>query len=77
MSRDFNIDEEATRSGSQAVVKQYFNVSVTNNNLEIRFYWAGKGTTIVPRRGDYGILISAISVCPSKVLFIFIFYNFF
>lgn len=38
------------------------NVSVTNNILEIRFYFAGKGTTRIPDRGVYGPLISAISV---------------
>ena len=66
MSKDFNIEEEANRTGSKAVVKQYFNVSVIDNTLDIRFYWAGRGTTVVPKRGNYGILISAISVCPSK-----------
>ncbi|KAF4401663.1 hypothetical protein G4B88_001857 [Cannabis sativa] len=61
---DFNIHEEATRSGSKVVVQEYFNVNVTDNIMEIRFYWAGKGTTCVPKRGYYGILVSAISVCP-------------
>ena len=42
------------------------NTTVTDNTLEIRLYWAGKGTTIIPKRGNYGSLISAISVCPSK-----------
>ncbi|KAM6574518.1 hypothetical protein CsatA_022845 [Cannabis sativa] len=62
---DFNIHEEAQRSGSKVVVQEYFNVNVTDNIMEIRFYWAGKGTTCVPKRGYYGILVSAISVCPS------------
>jgi hypothetical protein len=35
---------------------------VTSNTLEIRFYWAGKGTTAIPVDGVYGPLISAISV---------------
>ncbi|KAF4372973.1 hypothetical protein F8388_011000, partial [Cannabis sativa] len=75
---DFNIHEEATRSGSKVVVQEYFNVNVTDNIMEIRFYWAGKGTTCVPKRGYYGILVSAISVCP-RMPFIehgFVFYNF-
>ncbi|GMN43456.1 hypothetical protein TIFTF001_012660 [Ficus carica] len=66
MSKDFNIEDEAIRTGSKAVVKQYFNVSVIDNTLDIRFYWAGRGTTVIPKRGDYGILISAISVCSSS-----------
>ncbi|KAF4377468.1 hypothetical protein F8388_024959 [Cannabis sativa] len=78
MSVDFNIHEEAKRSGSKVVVQDYFNVNVTDNIMEIRFYWAGKGTTCVPKRGYYGILVSAISVCP-RMPFIehgFVFYNF-
>ncbi|XP_052727915.1 probable LRR receptor-like serine/threonine-protein kinase RFK1 isoform X8 [Vigna angularis] len=35
---------------------------VTENILEIRFYWAGKGTTRVPGGGAYGPLISALSI---------------
>ena len=62
---DFNIMEEANGIGKE-VIKQT-NVTVTNNTLEIRLYWAGKGTTVIPKRGRYGALISAISVCPSKL----------
>lgn len=40
--------------------------NVTDNVLEIRFTWAGKGTTAIPASGVYGPLISAISVEPSK-----------
>ncbi|GMY37757.1 probable leucine-rich repeat receptor-like serine/threonine-protein kinase At3g14840 isoform X2 [Fagus crenata] len=32
----------------------------------IRFYWAGKGTKDVPKRGTYGPLISAISIKSGK-----------
>nr|GMD05321.1 probable LRR receptor-like serine/threonine-protein kinase At1g07650 isoform X2 [Ipomoea batatas] len=42
----------------------YFNASVTDNTLEIRVYWAGKGTTRIPLSGHYGPLVSAISVQP-------------
>lgn len=62
---DFNIMEEANGIGKE-VIKQT-NVTVTNNTLEIRLYWAGKGTTCIPKRGRYGPLISAISICPSKL----------
>lgn len=64
MHKDFNIEDEA--HGAQKPVMKQFNTSVTNNVLEIQFYWAGKGTTRIPSRGVYGPLISAISVHPSK-----------
>ncbi|XP_021982668.1 probable LRR receptor-like serine/threonine-protein kinase RFK1 isoform X2 [Helianthus annuus] len=60
--RDFNIEDEAGGVGRPVVVP--FNTSVTDNILEIRFYWAGKGTTRIPRRGVYGPLISAIDADP-------------
>ncbi|KAJ0018455.1 hypothetical protein Pint_10290 [Pistacia integerrima] len=60
--KDFNIKEAANGTGKEIIIS--FNATVTdNNNLEIRLYWAGKGTTVVPERGYYGPLISAISVC--------------
>nr|XP_043612266.1 probable LRR receptor-like serine/threonine-protein kinase RFK1 isoform X2 [Erigeron canadensis] len=62
VKRDFNIENEA--HGIQKAVVIPFNASVVNNSLEIRLYWAGKGTTRIPRRGVYGPLISAISVNP-------------
>ncbi|KAI9385482.1 hypothetical protein POPTR_011G072991v4 [Populus trichocarpa] len=40
-----------------------FNANVTDTTLEIRLYWNGKGTTCIPKRGNYGPLISAITVC--------------
>ncbi|KAM3284857.1 putative LRR receptor-like serine/threonine-protein kinase RFK1 isoform X2 [Capsicum chacoense] len=58
--KDFNIEEEAR--GVQRPVIRYFNATVTDSVLEIRFYWAGKGTARIPLRGHYGSLISAISV---------------
>ncbi|KAJ7981865.1 putative Kinase [Quillaja saponaria] len=57
---DFNIAYEAGGVG-KAVTKR-FTAVVTSNTLEIRFHWAGKGTTGIPVRGVYGPLISAISV---------------
>ncbi|XP_021801896.1 probable leucine-rich repeat receptor-like serine/threonine-protein kinase At3g14840 [Prunus avium] len=62
--KDFNIADEAGGVG-KAVIKN-FNASVTSGTLEIRFYWAGKGTTGIPLRGVYGPLISAISVNNRK-----------
>ena len=62
VQKDFNIAEEAGGVG-QAITKP-FATAVTNNTLEIRFYWAGKGTTAIPFRSVYGPLISAISVEP-------------
>ncbi|XP_010460751.2 PREDICTED: probable LRR receptor-like serine/threonine-protein kinase At1g29720, partial [Camelina sativa] len=61
---DFSIREEA--NGTHKEVIREVNTTVTDNTLEIRLYWAGKGTTIIPKRGNYGSLISAISVCPSS-----------
>ncbi|XP_061360637.1 probable leucine-rich repeat receptor-like serine/threonine-protein kinase At3g14840 [Gastrolobium bilobum] len=59
---DFNIAKEAGGVG-KAIIKK-FTAMVTSNTLEIRFYWAGKGTTAIPFASVYGPLISAISVDP-------------
>ncbi|KAL3522573.1 hypothetical protein ACH5RR_015407 [Cinchona calisaya] len=61
--KDFNIEDEA--GGAQKPVIREFNATVTNNILEIRFNWAGKGTTRIPNRGVYGPLVSAISANPN------------
>ncbi|XP_028550366.1 probable leucine-rich repeat receptor-like serine/threonine-protein kinase At3g14840 isoform X4 [Dendrobium catenatum] len=61
--KDFNIKVEA--NGSEKAVVKKFNAIVTKNKLEIRFYWAGKGTTNIPISGTYGPLVSAISVAPN------------
>ncbi|KAK2998883.1 hypothetical protein RJ639_024548, partial [Escallonia herrerae] len=58
--KDFNIADEAGGVGKE-IIKQ-FTVVVSKSTLEIRFYWAGKGTTGIPVRGVYGPLISAISL---------------
>ncbi|XP_048442857.1 probable leucine-rich repeat receptor-like serine/threonine-protein kinase At3g14840 [Pyrus x bretschneideri] len=65
LKKDFNIMDEARVFGD--VVIKNFTTLVTNNTLEIRLYWAGKGTTGIPVRGVYGPLISAISVEPNFV----------
>ncbi|RWR96265.1 Protein kinase domain-containing protein [Cinnamomum micranthum f. kanehirae] len=61
--KDFNIEDEAGGT-HRAVVKNFTAIVATTNTLEIRFYWAGKGTQSIPYRGTYGPLISAISVDP-------------
>ncbi|KAL3715800.1 hypothetical protein ACJRO7_007535 [Eucalyptus globulus] len=60
--KDFNIEIEAGGVGKE--VMRNFAAIVTKGTLEIRFYWAGKGTTAIPDGGVYGLLISAISVYP-------------
>ncbi|KAL5180476.1 putative leucine-rich repeat receptor-like serine/threonine-protein kinase [Glycine soja] len=65
VAKDFNIAKEAGGVG-KAVIKN-FTVVVTSNALEIRLYWAGKGTTSIPFRSIYGPLISAISVDPNFI----------
>ncbi|KAK4857396.1 hypothetical protein QYF36_000002 [Acer negundo] len=60
VEKDFNIEAEAY--GVLKPVSKLYNVTVTNNVLEIRFHWAGKGTTTIPIKGAYGPLVSAISV---------------
>ncbi|XP_061361986.1 probable leucine-rich repeat receptor-like serine/threonine-protein kinase At3g14840 [Gastrolobium bilobum] len=62
VAKDFNIVKEAGGVG-KAVIKT-FTAVVTSNALEIRLYWAGKGTTTIPFGSVYGPLISAISVDP-------------
>lgn len=62
--KDFNIEKEA--QGVDKEVTKVFKAFVNVSTLEIRFYWAGKGTTNVPKRGIYGSLISAISVESGK-----------
>ncbi|XP_024987335.1 probable LRR receptor-like serine/threonine-protein kinase At1g07650 [Cynara cardunculus var. scolymus] len=59
--KNFDIKSEAG-GVNKAVNKTINNVAVTNNTLEIRFQYAGKGTTAVPHRGVYGPMVSAISM---------------
>ncbi|XXG90327.1 hypothetical protein AAC387_Pa12g2115 [Persea americana] len=58
--KDLNIEDEA--GGTHIAVVKNFTAVVTTHSLEIRFYWAGKGTQCIPNKGTYGPLISAISV---------------
>ncbi|XP_057766381.1 probable leucine-rich repeat receptor-like serine/threonine-protein kinase At3g14840 isoform X2 [Salvia miltiorrhiza] len=61
--KDFNIQLEA--GGVNKPLTKNFTAVVTDNTLDIRFQWAGKGTNGIPLRGVYGPLISAISVDPN------------
>ncbi|KAJ0550288.1 putative Malectin domain-containing protein [Helianthus annuus] len=62
VEKDFDISDRAGRVGKAIVTTYTDNVT---NTLEIRLYWAGKGTINVPSRGTYGPLISVISVDPN------------
>ncbi|KAL2343249.1 hypothetical protein Fmac_004534 [Flemingia macrophylla] len=59
--KDFNIEGE-THAAQKPYILSIYNVTVTDNILEIRFYWAGKGTTRIPVSGVYGPIISAFSI---------------
>ncbi|XP_071721936.1 probable LRR receptor-like serine/threonine-protein kinase RFK1 [Rutidosis leptorrhynchoides] len=58
--KDYDI--EVAAGGAQKLREKVYNVNVTNNMLEIRLIFAGKGTTRIPTSGVYGPLISSISV---------------
>ncbi|XP_072966545.1 probable LRR receptor-like serine/threonine-protein kinase At1g07650 [Typha angustifolia] len=60
---DFNIEKAAGGVGKPVI--KTFTTLVTNNTMKIHLYWAGKGTEGIPERGNYGPLISAISVRPN------------
>lgn len=64
MLKDFDIAKEAGGVG-KALIKK-FTAIVASNTLEIRFHWAGKGTTGIPFGSVHGPLISAISVDPGQ-----------
>lgn len=63
--KDFDIVKLANGT-NKALKKVISNISVTNS-IEIRFYYAGKGSTRVPVRGNFGPLISAISIESRKL----------
>ncbi|KAK6916921.1 Protein kinase domain, partial [Dillenia turbinata] len=58
--KDFDISKEA--GGVNRAILKPFSVNVTQNYLEIHLFWGGKGTCCAPNQGDYGPLISALSV---------------
>ncbi|PHU26041.1 hypothetical protein BC332_04373 [Capsicum chinense] len=58
--KDFDIKSVA--GGVDKALKEKFNVTVQDKTVEVRFQYAGKGTTSIPSRGSYGPLVSAISL---------------
>eukprot|EP01018_Ginkgo_biloba_P000738 Gb_02002 [translate_table: standard] len=60
--QDFNIKEKA--GGANKVIIQNFTTVVTENFMDIHFYWAGKGTCCVSMSGSNGPLVAAIEVTP-------------
>ncbi|KAK1424852.1 hypothetical protein QVD17_20191 [Tagetes erecta] len=60
--KNFDIRNEAGGVDKAIIIKNITNIHVTNGTLEIRFQYAGKGTTIAPSKGSYGPMISAISI---------------
>jgi hypothetical protein len=63
--KDFNIEDESHLAQKPRILSAN-NVTVTDGILEIRFYWAGKGTTRIPVSGVYGPLISAFSIVSGE-----------
>ena len=45
-------------------------VPVSENYLEIHFFWAGKGTSYIPAQGTYGPSISAISATNNNPILV-------
>ncbi|KAL3583930.1 hypothetical protein D5086_014991 [Populus alba] len=61
--KDFDIQKAAGGITNQAVQRE-FNVQVTENYVDIHFFWAGKGTCCIPAQGTYGPSVSAINAIP-------------
>ncbi|GLJ42761.1 hypothetical protein SUGI_0886700 [Cryptomeria japonica] len=64
--RDFNIKE--TAGDSNVAIKETYNVSETENVLDVHLFWAGKGTFGIPSDWTRGPLVSAIRVTPEIIL---------
>nr|XP_011462168.1 PREDICTED: probable LRR receptor-like serine/threonine-protein kinase At1g56130 [Fragaria vesca subsp. vesca] len=64
VAKDFDIRNETNRTSLVAIEMVYNAQVVSENYLEIHFFWAGKGTCCIPEEGTYGPLISAISATP-------------
>ncbi|KAL8205433.1 hypothetical protein R6Q57_008984 [Mikania cordata] len=64
MEKNFDISDKA--GGARKETVKTYTVNVTGSgSIEIRLQWAGKGTLNIPFRGNYGPIISAISVDPN------------
>ncbi|XP_044468029.1 probable LRR receptor-like serine/threonine-protein kinase At1g56140 isoform X2 [Mangifera indica] len=66
VEKDFNIKSLASGIPRRVFQREY-KALVSENYLEIHFFWAGKGTCCVPSQGTYGPLISAISATPDFI----------
>ncbi|CAL9218815.1 unnamed protein product [Arabidopsis halleri] len=64
LERDFNIAERAGGVG-KPFLRQIDDIQVNGSTLEIHLKWLGKGTNVIPTRGVYGPLISAITITPN------------
>ncbi|KAL5577723.1 hypothetical protein UlMin_019424 [Ulmus minor] len=56
--KDFDLVKEA--GGVERAIARKFNVTVSENYLEVHLFWAGKGTCCIPKQGYYGPLIAAV-----------------
>jgi hypothetical protein len=65
--KDFDIVKRA--GGVDKVYIYNYTAPVSNGALEIRLHWAGKGTTMSPKKGIYGPLISAIDVESGRLTY--------
>ena len=65
--KDFDILKAAGGITNQAVQRE-FKVQVTENYVDIHFFWAGKGTCCIPAQGTYGPSVSAINAIPGNTL---------
>lgn len=63
--KDFDIVKEAG-SSFRATSKDY-KVQVSENYLEIHFFWGGKGSCCIPDPSTFGPLISAITATPGNL----------
>lgn len=70
--KDFNIRAEAKENQT---LNKNFTALVTDNTLEIHFYWGGKGSIYISP-GLYGPLISAISATRMWPLVNFVYFHF-
>ena len=68
MAQDFDIKDEA-KGPKRAVIKT-FPVNVSNNIMDVHFFWAGRGTCCIPLQSTYGPLMSAIHVSQGYILLV-------
>ncbi|KAJ4703725.1 putative Kinase [Melia azedarach] len=66
VEQDFDIAAEA--SGVLTPVVRSYNAAVTNNTIEIRLTWAGKGTIAIPKKGSLWTLTSSRKIRPYQLI---------